>query len=192
MAVKQKKVGVLSFKDISSKYCKGEELKALSEQFLGDVLRVTGYEEDREGYIVDASEDPIEPRYLLVKGKPLRHANAGVLHQRDLIFDPYNNPIIMEELFKEYLNDFYDQVVSTQIYAHNTKELPKGDTYGYITILFNDGSKIVTFNHWKDCTKYLEAFMRMEGMCDEMVKDVLQPYDEYENEMVKKYGKVRQ
>lgn len=192
MANKQKKVGIFSFKDINSKYCDTQELKELSEQFLGDVLRVTGYEEDKEGYIVDASEDPIEPRYLIVKGKPLRHANAGVLHQRDLIFDPYNNPVIMEELFKEYLNDFSDTVVSTQICAYNTKELPKGDTYGYISILFNDGSKITTFNHWKDCTKYLEAFMRMEGMGDDMVLDVLDPYDKYERDLVEKYGKVKQ
>ena len=35
-------------------------------------------------------------------------------------------------------------------------------------------------NHHKDTTKYLDAFMRLESMTDDLILDTLKPYDEYE------------
>lgn len=170
--------------NIKSKYCINPEL---SDQFISDILLVTGYEVDKEGYIVDTEDDPEYPDYVQCKGRVLRLANSGILHTTDLIFDPYYNITIMEELFKQYLAQFHAEISSTQIHAVDTKTAPKADSYGYITILYADGSTIKTRNHYKDTTKYLDAFMKLESMSDEMIKSKLAPYDEYEAEFFKKY-----
>ena len=156
--------------------------KELSQRFIDDVIRITGLEIDEEGYIVDAESDPIEPEYILIKGKVLRHTNQGILHNKDMIFDPYNNPVIMEELFRKYLMDSHPNVSISQIYAAKENEKSKMNCYGYITIIFDNGAKIKTGCHWKDTTKYLEAFMRLESMTDAMINDVIAPYDAYEQE----------
>jgi len=36
--------------------------------------------------------------------------------------------------------------------------------------------------HYKDSTKYLDAFMRLESMMNNSVREILAPYDEYEKE----------
>ena len=59
-------------------------------------------------------------------------------------------------------------------------ETPRIDTYGYITILYDNGAQIVTGMHYKDSTKYLDAFMRLESMTDSMIQDVLNKYDTFE------------
>lgn len=176
---RQKKIKVKSLTNIKSKLCDNPEL---SEDFINDVLRITGLEYDSEGYIIDPEDDPIEPAYIQIKGKVLRYTNtgSGVIHSSDIIFDPYNNPMIMEELFKKYLEEFHHNVVSTQIFAHSMKSIPKIDTYGYISINYGNGAKIVTGLHYKDSTKYLDAFMRMESMTDATVMETLRKYDEYE------------
>jgi len=171
-----------SLTNIKSKLCANPEL---SEAFVNDVIRITGYDIDSEGYLVDPESDPFEPDYILVKNKALRHTNSGVVHSTDLIFDPYNNCLIMEELWKKYLEENHPNVASAQIYANSQSQIPRINTYGYITILFDDGSKIQTANHWKDTTKYLEAFMRMESMTDFMISEVMKPYDDYENYVFK-------
>ena len=171
------KIKVQSIMNIKSKLCTNPEL---SDDFVNDVLRVTGLEYDSEGYIVDAEDDPIEPDYIQIKGKVLRYTNNGVVHSNDMIFDPYNNPIIMEELFKQYLAESHPEVITTQIYAKSMTETPRIDTYGYITILYGNGAQIVTGMHYKDATKYLDAFMRLESMTDRMIQDVLDKYDQFE------------
>ena len=174
---RQKKVKIQSLTNIKSKLCADP---VIADNFINDVLRVTGLEYDSEGYIVDAEENPIEPDYIMIKGKVLRHTNMGIVHNNDLVFDPYNNPIIMEELFKKYVEDVHPEIVSTQIFAASTTEIPRTDTYGYIAILYGNGARIVTNNHYKDATKYLEAFMRLESMTDTMINDVIQQYDIFE------------
>jgi hypothetical protein len=174
---RQKKVKIQSLTNIKSKLCTDP---VIADNFINDVLRVTGLEYDSEGYIVDAEENPIEPDYIMIKGKVLRHTNMGIVHNNDLVFDPYNNPIIMEELFKKYVEDVHPEIVSTQIFAASTTEIPRTDTYGYIAILYGNGARIVTNNHYKDATKYLEAFMRLESMTDTMINDVIQQYDIFE------------
>ena len=174
---RQKKVKIQSLTNIKSKFCTDP---VIADNFINDVLRVTGLEYDSEGYIVDAEENPIEPDYIMIKGKVLRHTNMGIVHNNDLVFDPYNNPIIMEELFKKYVEDVHPEIVSTQIFAASTTEIPRTDTYGYIAILYGNGARIVTNNHYKDATKYLEAFMRLESMTDTMINDVIQQYDIFE------------
>ena len=174
---RQKKVKIQSLTNIKSKLCTDP---AIADNFINDVLRITGLEYDSEGYIVDAEENPIEPDYITIKGKVLRHTNMGIVHSSDLVFDPYNNPIIMEELFKKYVEEVHPEIISTQIFAASTTEIPRTDTYGYIAILYGNGARIVTNNHYKDATKYLEAFMRLESMTDSMINDVLYQYDIFE------------
>ena len=71
-------------------------------------------------------------------------------------------------------------MVSSQIYAKNMNEIPKMDSYGYIGILYGNGARIVTALHFKDSTKYLDAFMRLESMTDNLINDTLSKYDEFE------------
>lgn len=158
----------------------------LTSQFIDDVIRVTGLEIDEEGYIVDAEDDPIEPDYIVIRGKVLRLTNQGIVHSKDMIFDPYNNPIIMEELFRRYLAECHPEVTAAQIYPYSPNDVSKVNPYGYITILYNNGAKIQTGLHYKDATKFLDAFMRMESMTDMMINDVLAPYDEFEAEWFSK------
>lgn len=176
----KKKRQLFSQTKIYSKMCGSKETAIMCDKFIEDVLRITGLEEDEEGYIVDAEDDPVSPRYILIKGKALRHCNQAILHKRDVIFDPYSNPAIMEDLYNQYIQENHPYILTTQVYAAKEGIIPRGDTYGYITILFKDGSKIQTNNHYKDCTKYLEAIMRLESMTDTMIKDTLDKYDEFE------------
>ena len=173
-----------SIYNIKSKYCTNEEL---SDQFISDVLNITGYEVDDEGYLVDTEYDPIDPDYVQCKGRLLRVTNRGILHSTDIIFDPYNNISIMEEIFKHYLAEYHSEVVSTQIHAQNPAAPPKADNYGYITILYANGAIIKTGLHYKDTTKYLDAFMRLESRVDDVVMKDLKPYDDYEKEYFEKY-----
>lgn len=154
----------------------------LTNRFVDDVIRVTGLEIDDEGYIVDPENDPLEPDYIVVRGKVLRLTNQGIIHTKDLVFDPYNNPIIMEELFRRYLAENHPEVTAAQIYPNSPNDTSKVNPYGYITILYNNGAKIKTGLHYKDATKYLDAFMRMESMTDILINDILAPYDEFEAE----------
>lgn len=174
---KQKSPIIKSLTNLKSRLCTDPHI---SDLFVHDVLRITGLEFDNEGYIVDPEENPLEPEYILIKNKVLRYANAGVLHANDIIFDPYNMPSIMDELFRRYLSQAHPNVISTQILAKSLTQAPRIDTYGYISILYSDGSKIVTQCHYKDSTKYLEAFMRLESMTDKMINDTIGKYDEYE------------
>ena len=176
----KKKNKLYSQTKLYSKLCDTKEMAHMCDLFISDVLRITGLEEDEEGYIVDSEDDPISPRYILLKGKALRHCNQAILHKRDYIFDPYSNPAIMEDLYNQYIQENHPYILSTQVYAAKEGIIPRGDTYGYITVLFKDGSKIQTNNHYKDCTKYLEAIMRLESMTDTMIKDTLDKYDEFE------------
>lgn len=173
---------IQSLLNIKSKMCTDPHI---ADQFVNDVLRITGLEYDSEGYVVDAEDNPIEPEYIIIKNKVLRYTTSGIVHAQDLIFDPYNIPSIMEELFRRYLSQCHPDVVSTQILAHSMVETPKIDTYGYITILYGNGAMIKTKCHHKDATKYLEAFMRLESMADDMIEETLNKYDEYENNWVK-------
>jgi hypothetical protein len=181
MPRKKSTVLVNAVTNIKSKFCDNQEL---SDRFVSDVLRVTGLEIDHEGYLVDAEDDGIEPEYVAIKNRPVRYSNAGILHNRDIIFDPYNNTMIMEELFKQYLAKFHPEVSSTQIYAAKNSTIPKNDTYGYISIIYGNGSMISTANHHKDTTKYLDAFMRLESMTDDLILDTLKPYDDYESSVL--------
>lgn len=182
MARKKKVEEIKSLLNIKSKLCTNMEL---SDRFISDVLRITGLEVDHEGYIVDSEEDIYEPEYILIKGKVLRYTNQGIRHNKDLVFDPYNNPMIMEELFKQYLQTCHPEVVSTHVNAFKPGVIPKTDTFGYIVILYGNGASIRTAPHFKDSTKYLDAFMRLESMTDNLILDTLKPYDEYERELFK-------
>lgn len=170
---------ITSLTDFKAVTCTNPEL---SERFINDVLKITGLEEDDEGYIVDAEDDPFNPEYIVVRNKYLRHTNRGILHKKDMIFDPYNNPIIMEELLKQYMENFHPEVVSSQILAAKENTAVKLNTYGYMTLLYSNGAKIKTDMHYKDSTKYLDAFMRLESMMNNSVREILAPYDEYEKE----------
>lgn len=154
----------------------------LARRFIDDVIRITGYEIDEEGYVVDSEEDPIEPDYIIVRGKALRQTDNGILHMKDLIFDPYHNSMIMEELFKRYLASNHPEVVSHQIYPYNPNDAARVNTYGYITVLYNNGNKITTHCHYRDSTKYLEAWMMMESYFGDMIAETMKPYDDYEKE----------
>jgi len=181
---KETGIKVNSLIDIKSKYCTNPEL---SDKFIDDVLNVTGYEIDDEGYIVDSQDDPLNPEYVQCKGRILRITNSGILHTTDMIFDPYNNIIIMEELFKKYLAESHTEIVSTQILSKDPNSKIKADAYGYITILYANGAIIQTGLHYKDTTKYLDAFMRLEARVDGVVMKDLKPYDDYEAEYFNKY-----
>ena len=171
-----KDIDLKNFKNVS---CTNPEL---TERFIQDLLRVIGYEQDKDGYIINTEDDPLDPEYITVKGKKLRHANRGILHTNDLIFDPYNNYKIMDEIFKRFLNESHPEISTTQILSKSTIATPKynNDALGYVLILFNDGSTITTNLHYKDTTKYLQAMMRLESMGDEMIEETMKPYDEYE------------
>ena len=175
-----------SIYEIKSKYCTNPQL---SEQFRSDVLLISGYELDDEGYVVDTEEDPIYPEYVQCKGRLLRVTDNGILHSTDLIFDPYNNLMIMEELFKHYLASCHPEVVTTQIHAYRPNVIPKSDVYGYMTILYSNGTNIQTGLHYKDTTKYLDAFMRLESRIDSIVMNDLKPYDEYEKKFFESQNK---
>ena len=164
---------------MKSKYCTNAEL---ADMFVSDLLKITGLEIDDEGYLVDPEDDPFEPEYISIKNRPCRYPKYGVLHAKDLIFDPYNSLVIMEELFKQYLAKSHPEVVQTQIYAEKKGVSPKGDTYGFITIMYGNGATIRTSNHYKDTTKYLDAFMRLESMTNSIILETLKPYDLYEKE----------
>ena len=170
--------------NVKSKYCTNEEL---SDRFISDVLNITGYEVDDEGYIVDTEADPIYPEYVQCKGRLLRIISGGILHSTDIIFDPYNNITIMEELFKHYLAENHPQVVTTQIHAYDPQVKMKADLYGYLVILYSDGATITTGLHYKDTTKFLDAFMRLESRVDPVVMSDLKIYDDYEKEFFEKY-----
>ena len=177
--------------DIKTKYCTNPEL---SDQFVSDLMNVTGLEIDDEGYVVDAEDDPIAPTYISVKGKPLRYVKNGILHSKDITFDPYNSLAVLEGMFNQYLEENHPEVLSAQICAAKEGQIPKSDTYGYITILYGNGASIKTDNHWKDTTKYLEAFMRLESMTDPIIHETMSPYDIYEDKFFKEnpngvYGK---
>ena len=68
---------ITSLTDFKAVTCTNPEL---SERFINDVLKITGLEEDDEGYIVDAEDDPFNPEYIVVRNKYLRHTNRGILH----------------------------------------------------------------------------------------------------------------
>ena len=173
-----------SYFDIKSKLCVNPEL---SDQFVSDVLNITGYEIDDEGYIVDTEDDPIKPEYVQCKGRVLRVTKGGILHSTDVVFDPYNNTFIMEELFKHYLALHHSEVISTQIHALDPKAHNKSDVLGYMTILYANGATIQTGLHYKDSTKYLDAFMRLESRVGDVVMKDLKPYDDYEKAFYEKY-----
>lgn len=162
------------------------ENKELSMKFIDDVLKISGYEVDEEGYLVDytnVEDESDKPDYVIFKGKALRLGSYGVLHSTDILFDAYANPNIMEFLFIEYIKETHPQVSLVQIFAEKEGAIPKGsNTYGYLKILYEDGSFINTKNHWKDSTKYLEGWCRLESMGNDMIADLLRPYDEWENE----------
>ena len=51
-----------------------------------------------------------------------------------------------------------------------------------MTLLYANGAKIKTDMHYKDSTKYLEAYMRLEAMTNGPVREILGIYDAYEKE----------
>ena len=175
-----------SLTNITSKYCINPEL---SEQFCSDVLKITGYEVDNEGYLIDIEdeEEAFDPDYVQCKGRLLRVTNMGILHSTDVIFDPYNNVIVMEELFKHYLAVHHPEVSNTQIFMANNTDIPRLDGYGYLSIMYSNGARIKTNFHYKDATKYLDAFMRLESMTDPIINDILKPYDDFETQFYQKY-----
>lgn len=156
------------------------EVKELSDRFIKDFLMVSGLEVDDEGYIVDSEDDGIEPEYVIIKDRVLRLTNHGIIHKSDIIMDPYNNNGIMEALFIKYIKENHQDISSTNIMIYDKHPVSKTDNYGYITILFNNGAKIQTGDHYRDSTKYLDAYMRLESMTDDIIMSTLKPYDEYE------------
>ena len=160
--------------------------KDLTKRFIDDFIRITGYEIDSDGYLVDTEDDPFNPDYILIKNKALRYTNQGILHSKDLIFDPYNNPIIIEELFRRYCAANHPYVASIQIFTQNPDNKNKINSLGYITVLYENGSKIQTALHYKDSTKYLDAWCRMESMPDDDIKIMMKDYDEFEELQFKK------
>lgn len=173
-----------SLYEIKSKYCTNKEL---SDRFIDDLLMITGYEIDHEGYIVDPEDDPIEPEYVQCKGRVLRVVKSGILHTTDIVFDPYNSVMIMEEMFKHYLATNHSEISSTQIHSYDPNRVAKLDCYGYMTILYSNGATIKTGLHYKDTTKYLDAFMRLESMVNDVVMARLKPYDDYEAAFFKEF-----
>lgn len=161
--------------DLKSKFCSNQEL---SNRFIDDTLRVLGYETDDNGYVIDA-EDMYDEKIICVKDKKLR-IPKGIYHDTDMIFDPYNNNIIMANLFNMYLTQNRQDVSSSTIFITEKKLKYKSDVNGFISILFSNGDTITTNQHIKDSTKYLEALMRLESMTDVIIKPILQPYDDFE------------
>lgn len=167
----------INFADIKSPYCTNPKLSNL---FINDFLKISGYEVDDEGYIIDNEDDILNPDYIIIKGKLLRHTIQGIVHDTDMIFDPYNNCLILEELFKKYLIECHPQVSSFQIF-NAKKDAPASlNCYGYMVVLYDNGSQIITDNHWKDSTKYLDMWYRLESHDPETIRNILKPYDDYE------------
>lgn len=156
----------------------------LTNRFADDVIKVLGLDIDVEGYIVNSDVDFGEnEEYILFKGKALRMPTQKVLHSTDCLFDPYNIPSIMEVLLSNYLKDNHPLVSIAQIYSAKEGESPKNNyTYGYMKILYDNGAYLVTNNHYKDSTKMLEAIFRLESYGDQLIKEILQPYDDWETE----------
>lgn len=154
----------------------------LTNHFADEVIKILGYDIDDEGYIVNSDVDEgEEEEYIVFKGKALRMSTQKVLHSTDMLFDPYNVPIIMEFLFSNYLRENHPMVSTAQIYSAKEGETPKSNcTYGYLKVLYDNGSFIVTNNHYRDSTKILEAIFRLESYGDQMIKDILEPYDTWE------------
>ena len=181
MPKKKKEVERKPLLNFRSNMCTNPEL---SDKFADEVLRITGLEVDDEGYIVDTEEDPFEPDYIFVKGKMLRRTNQGLLFAKDIIFDPYNNTVIIEELLRQYIQKYHPEISTYNIFVteKNIEGKGKYDLGGYMRILYKNGAQINTNYHIKDSTKFLEGFMRLESMSDELVNDLLKPFDEYEKE----------
>ena len=156
----------------------------LTNQFADDVLKVLGLDVDLEGYIVNSDvEFGEDEEYILFKGKALRMPTQKVLHSTDALFDPYNIPTIMETLLSMYLKDNHPNVSTAQIYSAKEGTSPKNNfTYGYMKILYSNGASITTNNHSRDSTKMLEGIFRLEAYGDNLIKDILRPYDEWEKE----------
>lgn len=165
--------------NIKSGFCTNKEL---SDKFISDFLKVSGYEIDDEGYVIDCEDDPLEPEYITIKGKYLRYTANGILHATDMIFDPYNNILIMEDLFRKYLGECHPYVINFQIFGEKKDEITKINNLGYLVILYSNGSKVQTSYHYKDTTKFLDAFMRMESYSNDLINEILSPYDIYESE----------
>lgn len=156
----------------------------LTNKFADDVIKILGFDIDEEGYIVNSDVDFGEDEeYILFKGKALRLPTQKVLHSTDALFDPYNIPTIMELLMSNYLRESHPDVSTTQIYSAKEGEIPRSNcTYGYMKILYNNGAYIITNNHYKDSTKMLEGIFRLESYGDQLIKEILQPYDDWEVE----------
>lgn len=156
----------------------------LTNRFADDVIKVLGFDVDVEGYIVDSDVEFGEnEEYILFKGKALRMPTQKVLHSTDILFDPYNVPSIMEVLLSDYLKDNHPDISTTQIYSAKEGEASRNNfTYGYMKILYRNGAFIITNNHYKDSTKMLEAIFRLESYGDQLIKEILQPYDDWEAE----------
>lgn len=166
-------------KNIKNALCDNKEL---SDKFISDFIIISGLEIDDDGYLINTEDDFINPEYIEIKGKLLRYTNKGVLHTTDMIFDPYNNIFIMEELFRNYIKTCHKDVISFQILNKNMNK--KGiNTLGYISIIYFNGAKVQTANHYKDTTKYLDAFMRMESYTNDLINEILAPYDLYESQI---------
>lgn len=156
----------------------------LTNHFADEVIKILGYDVDKEGYVVDSDVDEgEEEEYIIFKGKALRMPTQKVLHSTDMLFDPYNIPVIMEFLFSNYLRENHPLVSIAQIYSAKEGETPKSNcTYGYMKILYDNGAFITTNNHYRDSTKMLEGICRLESYGDQLIKEILQPYDEWEKE----------
>ena len=154
----------------------------LTDSFANEVIKVLGYDIDSEGYIVNADVDEGEnEEYVIFKGKALRMSTQKVLHTTDILFDPYNIPTIMEFLFSIYLRENHPTVSIAQIYSAKEGEIPRSNcTYGYMKILYDNGAYIKTNNHFRDSTKILEGIFRLEAYGDQLIRDILLPYDEWE------------
>lgn len=176
----------INFADIKSIKCNNPKLSNL---FISDFLKVSGYEIDDEGYIIDTEEDALNPEYVSIKGKFLRHTIQGVLHNTDMIFDPYNDYRITEELFKIYLANCHPQISSFQIFNAKKDLSASYNCYGYMMVLYDNGGQILTDNHWKDSTKILDMWYRLESHDPETIRNILKVYDEYEDEVYNKEDK---
>lgn len=181
MPKNSKKLKVVSLRNIKSRPLtkRNEEL---SEKFIDLFLLISGLEIDHEGYLIDSEIDSIEPEYIQIKGRVLRRTNNGILHKTDMILDPYNNTGIMEELFNQYIRVNHNSISATPIIIYDKTLSSKNDNLGYIKILYSNGSVIQTADHYRDSTKYLDAYMRLESMTDDYILDALKEFDEYEKE----------
>lgn len=179
----------IDFTDIKSAKCTN---KKLSNLFISDFLKVSGYEVDKNGYIMNIEDDILNPEYVTINGKFLRHTIQGVLHNNDIAFDPYNDIHVIETLFVKYLDECHPQISSFQI-IDSTKVLATGyNNYGQMIVLYNNGGQIITDKHWKDSTKFLDMWYRLESHDPDTIRNILKEYDEYESKyyLDKKYKGV--